>query len=275
MRKRDEGLAVDDHDIDEDKDPRFVTALARGLDILRSFRRNEIELGNQDLAARTGLPKATVSRLTYTLGKQGYLVYNAASGKYRLGTPVLSLGYTCLSGMGVRQVARPLMQELADHTGLSVALGGRDRFSMIYLECCRGDSPVTLQLDVGSHLKLTTSAMGRAYLAGLPDTERAALMDKLEAHENERSPGRWPGIRDGILQAVEEYRMKGYCLSLGAWKTEVNAAGVPYVPRDGSPVLAFNCGGPSFLLHRKTLEEDHAPRLVELVRRIDAALFNS
>ena len=56
-------------------DPRFNTALARGLDILRSFRQGEAYLGNADLAERTGVPKATVSRLTFTLAELGYLKY--------------------------------------------------------------------------------------------------------------------------------------------------------------------------------------------------------
>ncbi len=269
MRRREEALVVDDL-ADDEKDPRFVTALARGLELLRAFRRNESMLGNLELAQRTGLPKPTVSRLTYTLAKLGYLAYDQNTGKYRLGTSVLALGYASLSGMGIRQVARPLMQELADQTGLAVALGGRDRLSMIYLECCKATGPITLSLDVGSHIKLSTTGMGRAYLAALPEAERAPLMAKLEEHEGER----WPEIRDGILQAIEDYRTRGYCRSIGAWKSEVHAVGVPFVPRDGSQVLAFNCGGPAFMVDLKKLEEEFAPRLVAMVRRIDAALFN-
>ncbi|WP_434624158.1 IclR family transcriptional regulator [Azospirillum sp. B2RO_4] len=135
-----EALVADDL-ADDEKDPRFVTALARGLELLRAFRRNESMLGNLELAQRTGLPKPTVSRLTYTLSKLGYLAYDQNTGKYRLGTSVLAPRR--LSGMGIRQVARPLMQELADQTGLAVALGGRDRLSMIYLECCKATGPIT------------------------------------------------------------------------------------------------------------------------------------
>lgn len=270
MRRREDSLVADDPMADDEKDPRFVTALARGLELLRAFRRNESLLGNLELAQRTGLPKPTVSRLTYTLAKLGYLVYDQTTGKYRLGTSVLALGYASLSGMGIRQVARPLMQDLADRTGLAVALGGRDRLSMIYLECCKANSPITLSLDVGSHIKLSTTSMGRAYLAALPEAERAPLMAKLEEHEGER----WPEIRDGIERAVEDYRTLGYCRSIGAWKSEVHAIGIPFVPRDGSPILAFNCGGPGFLVDSKTLEEEYAPRLVTMVRRIDAALFS-
>ncbi|HRN98968.1 MAG TPA: helix-turn-helix domain-containing protein, partial [Flavobacterium sp.] len=70
-------------------------------------------LGNQELAERSGLPNSTVSRLTYTLSKLGYLVYLEETGKYRMGVPVLGLGYACLSGLKVREVAQPYLDALA------------------------------------------------------------------------------------------------------------------------------------------------------------------
>src|ERR1041384_854808 len=54
-------------------DRKFVTALARGLEVLRAFTPAEGLLGNGEIAERTRLPKPTVSRLTYTITKLGYL----------------------------------------------------------------------------------------------------------------------------------------------------------------------------------------------------------
>ena len=51
----------------ERQDRDFVTALARGLELLRAFRREGEALGNGELAERTGLSRSTVSRLAYTL----------------------------------------------------------------------------------------------------------------------------------------------------------------------------------------------------------------
>jgi DNA-binding IclR family transcriptional regulator len=104
------------------EDRHFVTALARGLDVLDCFRSSDRMLGNQDIAKRCSLPKSTVSRLTCTLTKQGYLAYVEESGKYRLGTATLALGSSMLGKLDVRLLARPLMQELADATATSVAL---------------------------------------------------------------------------------------------------------------------------------------------------------
>ena len=58
---------------EQEKDRQFVTALARGLELLRCFTPRENVLGNQDLARKTGLPKPTVTRLTHTLMRLGYL----------------------------------------------------------------------------------------------------------------------------------------------------------------------------------------------------------
>ena len=71
------------------QDRHFVTALSRGLDVLSCFRSGSRLLGNQDISERCSLPKSTVSRLTYTLTKLGYLHYVRESGKYRLGTATL------------------------------------------------------------------------------------------------------------------------------------------------------------------------------------------
>src|SRR5690242_15148932 len=102
------------------KDRQFVIALARGLDVLRAFTPQDGLLGNHEIAARTGLPRPTISRLTHTLTRLGYLKHSERLGKYQLGTAVLSLGYAVLANIGLRQVARPLMQELADQVNASV-----------------------------------------------------------------------------------------------------------------------------------------------------------
>lgn len=260
MRPRKERAEGDGQDRD------FVVALARGLDILRAFRREGEALGNGDFAMRTGLSKSTVSRLTYTLHKLDYLSWNPDTARYQLAPPVLSLGFSCLAGIPLRQIAKPYMQELADHTGMPVALASPDRLTMVYLERCRGENAVTLAIEVGAHIKMATTAAGRAYLSIIPPEQRAALFEQFEQHEG----AAWPEIRRGIEAAIECYQERGYCMSLTEWKPDVNSVAVALAPRDGSPVMAFNCGGPSQTLTRDWIESDIAPRLTELVRRVSA-----
>lgn len=251
---------------DEGQDRNFVVSLARGLELLRAFQREGEMLGNRDFADRTGLSKSTISRLTYTLQKLGYLSFNASAARYQLAAPVLSLGYSCLAGMPLRQLAKPYMQEVAAATTLPVAMAGRDRLSMIYLERCKGTNAVALNIEIGAQIKLSTTAMGRAYLAALTDELRAAAMEAIKQDEGVN----WPKVQRGIEAAVESYQTRGYCTSFAEWRPDVAAVAVPFVPRDGSAIVAFNCGGSAQTLSRDYIEGDLAPRLIDLVRRVEA-----
>lgn len=109
--------------------------------------------------------------------------------------------------------------------------------------------------------------MGRAYLAGLPERERKPLFDALAEHTG----ARWPRYRDQIDTAIAEIAEHGFCCNFGDWYPEVNSVGVPYVPRDGSPVMAFNCGAPNFIISRRKAREEIGPRLVAMVAKLGRA----
>ena len=250
------------------EDRQFVAALARGLNVLACFRTSEKVLSNQEIAERCRLPKSTVSRLTHTLTRLGYLQYVDSSAKYRLGTATLALGSAMLARMNARQLARPFMQELAEATGAVVAMGTCAQLSMIYVEICRSRAPVTISLDVGARLPLATTAMGRAYLAAIPDAERQELMAQIRDHDR---PG-WPKVRAGIEAALEQYRDLGICSSFGEWQKDLNGIAAAIIPGGGMPTLAISCGGPAFQLAPDLLLNVARPRLTELIRRLKVTL---
>jgi DNA-binding IclR family transcriptional regulator len=245
------------------KDRQFVTALARGLELLRCFGPGERHIGAAELARRTGIPKPSVMRLAGTLAKLGYLDFSPALGKYSLGSGVLSLGYAMLSNIDIRQVARPMMQELAEYSQASVSIGVCDRLSMVYVETVRSSAPIGTRRGVGSRLPLALTAIGRAYLAGLSESERHFLMNQLYLRD-ERD---WPQLRAGIEQGLRDYGKWGFCLSISEWEKDVSAVGVPFVDTEGR-LMAFSCGGAAFLLTRDKLENDIGPRLASLVKRM-------
>ncbi|HCF1403196.1 TPA: IclR family transcriptional regulator [Pseudomonas aeruginosa] len=251
---------------EELKDRQFVTALARGLELLRCFTPRESLLGNQELAKKTGLPKPTVSRLTHTLTRLGYLRHLPHSGKYQLEVGVMSFGYAMLSNLSIRALARPLMEEMAGYAKAAVAMAARDRLSMVYLDVMHGEANLTMRRQVGSHLSLHRSAIGRACLAAMPEDEREFIL----GHIRKRHPEDWPEVRKGLERAFRDYADYGFCLSLGEWQRDVNAVGVA-LHHESHGLLAFNCGGPSFHLKREKLEDDIGPRLLHMVHNIEAA----
>ncbi|MEM8840284.1 MAG: IclR family transcriptional regulator [Pseudomonadota bacterium] len=252
--------------VEPEKDRQFVTALARGLEILRSYGPGDAVLTTQEIAARTGLPKPTVSRLTYTLTELGYLIASPSAGTYRLGPGVLALGYAMLAGIELRERARPLMVELARRAEITVALGARDRLSVVYLEVARGSQTIALSRTVGARLPIQSTAMGRAILASLPDAERDYLLRALQ----DRAPAELPATKRGIDDARRSIAERGFCTSFGDWLPDVNAVAAPVRSLDGGDVYSINAGGPSFLVSDTLLCDEIGPRLAEIAQVLGA-----
>jgi DNA-binding IclR family transcriptional regulator len=258
---------------EDGKDRDFVTALARGLELLRCFTPEQGMLGNQELAAKTGLPKPTVSRLTYTLTKLGCLKKHASSGKYHLDVGVLAFGYQMLSNLTVRTIAHPFMEELAGQLGAAVAMAARDRLQMVYLDSAvalhltKSPAQMAMRRQVGSYLPLHLSAVGRACLAGTPEQEREQLLAQLR----ERHRDDWDTIQPSLERTFRDYAEKGYCLSLGDWAPEVNGIAVPMAHKDYG-ILAVNCAGPAYDMPAERLEQEVGPRLKHMVGQIQAAV---
>lgn len=250
--------------IDEDH-PQFVNSVARAFSILRCFEYGAQHLGNQEIARQTGLPKPTVSRLTFTLASLGYLSYSAPLEKYSLGMAVLSLGHAFMKGNDVVAIARPLMRELADYTQSAVMLAAADGIRMVLLEVCQGDPTFQMKLEAGARVPHGSTALGRADLAARP---LDVFEKRMAEFEQECEPGYWPKIRSGIVRARQDYEHYGFCFSLGDWNPEVFAIGVPMVSADRSRVLAFNCSGRVSVMTREKLVQDFGPRLVALRNKV-------
>jgi DNA-binding IclR family transcriptional regulator len=248
-------------------DRSFVVALSRGLDVLRAFQPNDGLLGNQEIAARTNLPKPTVSRLTYTLTRLGYLTPVRRFEKYQLAPAAMALGYAALANLGVRHLSEPFREELMRETGGAVAVGGRDRLSMIYFGQSRGMT-IGVQLDVGSRIPIATTAMGRAYLWAMGEDERGVLLRDLREHYGSR----WARMREGVEHAGETVAKYGFAISAGEWHDDIHAVGVALKLNDGTGPYAFNCGAPAFRFTEERLRTDIGPRLVAMVKNIEAAL---
>jgi len=127
---------------------------------------------------------------------------------------------------------------------------------------------VGVQLDVGSRVPIATTAMGRAYLWALPEEERNTLLRELREHYG----ARWAKMRDGVERAGETVARHGFAISAGEWHDDIAAAGVALKLNDGTGPYAFNCGAPAFRFTEERLRNDIGPRLVAMVKAIEAAL---
>lgn len=262
------GVAADRLGYAHDGDRKFVTALARGLEVLRCFHPRDGFLSNQEIAERTNLPKPTVTRLTYTLCQLGYLMQIPRLGKYQLAPGTITLGYAALANLGIRHVAREFMDQAAEALAAPVALGVLDRSKALYVGISRGSATFTVQLEIGSRIPLVETAMGQALLVSLPEAEREEHL----ALAVDKHPEKGMLLRKTMDRAVADYEQYGFVVSTGEWRPDIFAAGAPLVAADGSGTYAFNCGAPPHHFPPERLYNEVGPVMASLVRVVDDAL---
>ncbi|SEK11269.1 IclR family transcriptional regulator [Achromobacter sp. NFACC18-2] len=210
-------------------------SLERGLEILRAFKPGTDLLGNGELAERTGLSAATVSRLTQTLVTSGFLEHDRRARAYRLAAPVLSLGHAMRAASPVLRAATPLMRDLSVKLRMNVGLASADRAEMVYLESIRYNRRASLRTIVaGQRVPIELTSLGRAYLATLQAGARETLLDQIR--RTYRSAA-WKPIRADIDAAIATVAAQGYCVA--SWQPGVVAMSTP-LRGQGELALALN-----------------------------------
>ncbi|WP_396441233.1 IclR family transcriptional regulator [Limnohabitans sp.] len=253
--------------LEEAKDPQFAYTLAKGLEVLRAFDAATPSLGNREISQRTGIGRPTVVRLTRTLALLGYLKYHEQTARYRLAAGVLSFAYPLLCQLGVRQIARPHMQELADFARGAVSLAMRGGDHMVLIESCVDKNAPSGRPDVGAIRQFGDTSLGHAYLFATTDKERKEIEDLLK----ERDPQAWPALRNQLAASRKTFLAKGFCIvpSPGAGMVAIS---VPLGFMVDDEMLVMNCAVAQFYLQPDTLEKQVGPRLLNLVRLLQTSL---
>lgn len=257
------------HRDDEGDDLQFVQSVGKAFRVLRAFSNAQQLLGNQELAAATGLPRSTISRLSYTLTRLGYLNYVPDLMKYRLGDEALAFAGGILRGLDFRFAIRPYMSDLARHASANVSCGIRQGMDMVYLEHTMADVPGAMHHAVGTRIPLIQSAMGRAYFVSLDDDERAGLIAEWDA----APPPHWLEQRATLLKQLSFFKKHGYVVSLGDWYPDLNGCAAPVFSHRHGRWFYFNCGGHSDIVKPDAISSEIAPQLLAMCRTIENVLM--
>ena len=240
-------------------------SLERGVEILRAFRPGSTLLGNGEIAERTGLAPATVSRLTQTLVGSGWLEHVPAARAYRLAAPVLSLAHAMRTGSDLLNLAAPRMRAVAEKLRVNLGLARADRAEMVYLESIRYNRRASLRTVVsGQRVPVELTSLGRAWLAVAPESVRQALFAGFEERR-----GDWAVLRGEIDDAMRQVDEHGWCAA--AWQPEIVALAMPLRLGDDEAGHVLNLSVSS---SRPVVQVagEFAPTLLALGREIEHAM---
>jgi IclR family mhp operon transcriptional activator len=128
----------------------------------------------------TGLPKPTIVRLLDTLIALGYVVNDRRQGGYQVTSLVRSLSAGFHGDPLVVEAARPFAIAFTRKHQWPIAVAVLDRDAVVIRFSTIPESPVSpFHATVNNRLQLMSRALGRAYLAFCPASERNLLLRML------------------------------------------------------------------------------------------------
>jgi IclR family pca regulon transcriptional regulator len=241
--------------------------LAKGLDVIRAFSREQPTLTLSEVAAHARLTAATARRCLLTLEELGYVTRNGRS--FLLRPKVLELGSAYLESMNIEAVTRTCLEDMAHKTGDSAALAVLDGAEIVYVARASLRTLLRLEAHVGSRFPAYPTSMGRVLLAGL-SRERldryldTARLEPLTPHTvTERKP---------LERLIDECRRTGYAAVEDELAFGVVAVAVPVLDHAGRVVAALNSSGHSKRMTKAQLVRDRLPMLRRVSRQISEEL---
>lgn len=248
----------------EDNDRQFVTALGRGLTLLAAFEDCE-QLSHQQLCQMTQLPKATVTRLIYTLTTLGFLRLTE-HGQYQLGSSTVRLSATAWSRHDMVAAAEPLLRQFASSNEVSVNLATEVEGEMRYHACCRSPARLSVNLQVGSAVPVTRTAIGRAFYAVSSPVRQAVIRNNLQEHLSKEEYDR---AQSALSKSAEHYAKYGYTVSDGEFSTDILAVAVGvFDVATGQYAYSLNASVPSANWQADEYAAMIVPKLQALAERI-------
>jgi DNA-binding IclR family transcriptional regulator len=211
----------------------LVKSLERAIDVIEAMSQHPGGVAVTDLARELGMPKSSAFRVLNTLRQRGFVRQDADTERYSLGPRFLHIAAA---------VAVPHLRALRDRTHETVHLAIPDGSKMVYLDKFESPQPVRLASQVGQQVLLHCTALGKAYLAALPETEQLAMVRSLEL---ERRTGRTITDRDELLHELRTVWRRGFAVDDIENEAGVRCVGAVLLDRRDRPVAAISVSAPT------------------------------
>ncbi len=149
----------------------ILQSVENSLTILEIMAATEAELGVTDISKKLAISTSSAHRLLITLVAKDFVVQNPITGKYRLGTKIVTLGNNVLINTNVIIESHPYLQELSQQVGMTALLSLYSKGEVTCVDKILGSNPIELSDLIGLQRPAHCTASGKALLAFLPPKE--------------------------------------------------------------------------------------------------------
>jgi IclR family pca regulon transcriptional regulator len=239
------------------------------LSILSLFSYDKPALTLTEIVEATGINKTTVFRIVATLENAGYLVRDADTRRYRPGIKVLQLGFTAISSLDIRQVARPYLEQLSQEVGETVSLSVLDGMEIVYIDRVRNRQIVGVVLGLGSRLPAHCASMGKAMLAYLPPEELRRRLNQADLKpRTPKSLVDWTALEDELARV----RQQGFAINDEELEIGLRAVAAPIWDSSNQVVAATNITGTAAMISLERMKNELSLAVRNTANQISQAL---
>ncbi|PTW62927.1 IclR family transcriptional regulator [Breoghania corrubedonensis] len=243
------------------QDTLFVASLAKGLTILHAFGQPNPEMSLAEIVRVTGLDKSACQRLTNTLFREGFLLKDPITRRFRPSLKCLEMAAAYAWADPLVRLMMPKLIDLGHALGERVNAARLDGPDIVYIIRIPTQLTSFGGMIVGRRLPALTTSAGRAMISRLaPDARREAIETwplAANTHATELDRGR-------IAERIEEAAGAGFAVAVGQNIINEIAVAAPVMARDGTPVAAVQCSvsAPKWTAERVTAEL--APQVLDV-----------
>ncbi len=261
---------------DSQKDGGPSGLLERTLAVIELLSVNARGMQLSEVADHLRIPRSAAHRVLTHLSELGYVRQDRRLGVYQLTAKIASLAFAFLAGVGVTDLAQPILDRLARDTGELVRLAMVDGRRLIWVAKSQG-ARFGLRYDpeMGQEARLSCSASGMAWLACLNDTEALALVAAQGFGSRADYGPRAPQTTQALLKYLKAARTRGFAMSMLTYTSWSSTIAAPIRDDATQEVTGtVNISGPHQRLTEARMLE-LAPLALEAARELSLALVQS
>jgi DNA-binding IclR family transcriptional regulator len=248
----------------------IYTSVRRALRLLQAFDRFHTRRSIGELAEATGLHKSVVTRLMATLAQDGFVVQDPATRRYMVGPMLFSAGSLYEPAAMYREVAAPVLTELAAQTRYTCCLGvpiGSEVIMVAVVEAPLATG-IRVSMGVGNRRSIYIGATGKVILAGMTDEQVREILG--DGPLQQWTP-HTPASVDQLLVELALIRERGYATNREESVLGSGGVAAPVVDRAGAVSAGLVVTFPVQLVSEEAMHALAQP-IVEAAQRISHQL---
>lgn len=183
--------------------------VAKAFRILELVARKDKLMTISDLSRELGINKSTVHGIAQALEKVGAIVRDKETKGYKLGMAIFELAKEGYARIDLKDIARPVMEDLMKSTLQSVFLGIRSGDHVSIIDIVESTQALKITSPVGTRVPLLAGAIGKAVLSSMDENQAAALIRTIGLRRFTEKSITDPNL---YIKIVGEARASGYGL---------------------------------------------------------------